>query len=1064
MSSIDDKAKKRLSVLSNASSNVAATSSSAGDTAKPTYWKSLAELEQSPEFLELAAREFAAPLDQEPPNSPGRRRFMQIMGASMSLAGLDACRWREDKILPMSRRPEGTIPGSSRYFATALELNGNAVGVYAASYDGRPIKIEGNPVHPDSLGAASAYQQATVLGLYDPDRSDSVVTHQGGARKTSSWEAFSKALGELVGALQPNGGAGLRVLAERSSSPTLAEQRRRLLATFPQAKWVTFEPIAFDGPRAGSVLSFGKAYRSQYAFDAAQVIVTLDADVVNPTFPSGLANARTLTKNRAPDGGEMNRVYAIESCVTLTGSISDHRLALKSSHIKAVAAYLDAVISAKASPLPELGAAQDKPAAEFLKDAKVAKFLDAAAADLLANIGRGVVVAGQHQAPEVHALVHRLNAMLGNVGRTVFYTEDNAAEEQSDVAALKALTEELNGGKVDTLLILGGNPVFTAPADLAFADALGKAKNSIHLSLYEDETSERATWHLPAAHYLETWSDALAWNGTLSIVQPLIAPLHGGKSALEVVAEFAGSAKPNALEMVRATHSYELSGEHSWRKALANGVVDGTAAARVQPQLKAMGKVALAESELGGLGGGNGKLELVFAVDPKLIDGRYANNAWLQELPESMTKLTWDNAVFISPRTAKELGVNDADSVTVSVGNRQLTLLALIAPGHADGSLRITLGHGRTQAGHVGGLVSESIDPVGGNAYLLRTVEGYEIASNVSVQSHGTVSYRVSSTQDIYTVGEIGQQGTQERLPELVREGTLEGLKKNPEFVAEVVEHNPLLSLWVPPVSYDGHKWGMSIDLNKCIGCSACVTACQAENNIPVVGKVNVAKGREMLWLRVDRYYKGEPEDAEVSFQPIPCQQCENAPCEQVCPVGATMHSHEGLNEMVYNRCIGTRYCSNNCPYKVRRFNFYNYNLDTIGITPYTPTDDPKAKVKAMVFNPEVTVRSRGVMEKCTFCVQRIQNVKIQAKNVKRTIEDGEIKTACQQTCPTGAIVFGDLNDGKAQVTALHKLPRSYALLGELNNKPRVQYLARIKNPNPALAVAGAAGPTTEQG
>ena len=1060
--------KKRLSVLSNSSTSAdAVASSSVGETVRPTYWKSLAELEQSPEFLELAAREFAAPLDQEPPNSPGRRRFMQIMGASMSLAGLDACRWREDKILPLSRRPEGTIPGSSKYFATAVELNGNAVGLYAASYDGRPIKIEGNPLHPDSLGAAAAFQQASVLGLYDPDRSDAVCTRAGGARKSSSWEEFGKALTELTGSLHTNGGAGFRILAERSSSPTLAEQRRRLLATFPQAKWVTFEPIAYDGPRAGSVLAFGKAYRTHYGFDTARVVVTLDADVVHPTFPAGLANARALTKNRAPEaGGEMSRVYAIESAVTLTGSVCDHRLALKSSQIKAAVAYLDAAVSAKANALPELGAAQDKPAAEFLKDAAVAKFLDAVAADLLANVGKSIVAVGQHQPAEVHALVHRLNALLGNVGRTVFYTEDTAAEEQSDVASLKALTEELNGGKVDALLILGGNPAFTAPSDLAFGDALAKAKVSIHLSLYEDETSQHASWHLPAAHYLESWGDALSWNGTLTIVQPLIAPLHGGKSALELVAMFSGTAEPQALEMVRATHPFELSGEHSWRKALANGIVDGTAAARVEPKLKDLGKLALSEAELSGLGGGNGKLELVFAIDPKIIDGRFANNAWLQELPESMTKLTWDNAVFISPRTAKELGVNDADSVTVSIGNRQVTLLALVAPGHADGSLKITLGYGRTAAGHVGGLVAESIDPVGANAYALRSVDAYEIAQGVSVQSHGTVSYRVSSTQDIYTVGEIGQAGTQERLPDLVREGTLEELKKNPKFVDEQVEHNPLLSLWVPPVSYDGHKWGMSIDLNKCIGCSACVTACQAENNIPVVGKENVAKGREMLWLRVDRYYKGEPETAEASFQPIPCQQCENAPCEQVCPVGATMHSHEGLNDMVYNRCIGTRYCSNNCPYKVRRFNYYNYNLDTIGITPYTPTDDPKAKVKAMVFNPEVTVRSRGVMEKCTFCVQRIQNVKIKAKNVKRPIEDGEIKTACQQTCPTGAIVFGDLNDGKAQVTALQRLPRSYALLGELNNRPRVQYLARIKNPNPALtpAEAHAEAPKSEQG
>ncbi|HEY5373424.1 MAG TPA: TAT-variant-translocated molybdopterin oxidoreductase, partial [Polyangiaceae bacterium] len=826
MPSIDDKAKKRLSVLSNtAVGSGAAASTATGDTAKPTYWKSLAELEQSPEFLEFASREFAAPLEQEPPNSPGRRRFMQIMGASMSLAGLDACRWREDKILPLSRRPEGTIPGSSRYFATAMDLNGSAVGLFASSYDGRPIKIEGNPSHPDSLGGASAYHQATVLGLYDPDRSEGVATRTGGARKSSSWQEFSKALTEILTAQRAAAGAGFRILAERSSSPTLAEQKMRLMAAYPSAKWITFEPIAYDGPRAGSVLSFGKAYRSHYAFDAAKVVVTLDADVVHPTFPAGLANARALTKGRVPDSGEMNRVYAIESAVTLTGGISDHRLAVRSGLIKSVAAYLDAVISAKANPLPELGAAQDKPPAEFLKDAKVAKFLDAAAADLLANIGASVVVAGQHQPPEVHALVHRLNAALGNVGRTVFYTEDNSAEEQSDQASLKALSDELNAGKVDTLLILGGNPVFTAPADLAFGDALGKAKNSIHLSLYEDETSERCSWHLNAAHYLESWGDALSWNGTLSIVQPLIAPLYNGRSALEVVAQFAGSEKPDALALVRMTHAFGLGSEHAWRRALSAGVLEGSAAARVEPKLKPLGKVALAEAELGGLALGNGKLELVFAVDPKILDGRYANNAWLQELPESLTKLTWDNAVFISPRTAKELGVADADSVTVSVGGRQITLLALIAPGHADGCLRITLGHGRTSAGHVGGLVSDNIDPVGGNAYALRTVEAYDIASGVSVQSHGTVSYRVPSTQDIYTVGALGQQGTQERLPELVREGTLEELKKKPEFVAEVVEHNPLLSLWVPPVSYDGHKWGMSIDLNKCIGCSACVTA-----------------------------------------------------------------------------------------------------------------------------------------------------------------------------------------------------------------------------------------------
>ena len=467
-------------------------------------------------------------------------------------------------------------------------------------------------------------------------------------------------------------------------------------------------------------------------------------------------------------------------------------------------------------------------------------------------------------------------------------------------------------------------------------------------------------------------------------------------------------------------------------------------------------QVALAEAELGALGGANGKLELVFSIDPKIIDGRYANNAWLQELPDSMTKLTWDNALMISPRTAKELGVNDADSVTVSV--RQ-------SADHGAGADRawtrrrlaaLTLGYGRTAAGHVGGLVAESIDPVGANAYALRTRR--RLRDRHGRQRRATVRFRTAcparrtSTPSTRSAKKARKSGC----PSSSARPRSKSSRRTRKFVEEIVEHHPLLSLWVPPVSYDGHKWGMSIDLNKCIGCCACVMACQAENNIPVVGKENVAMGREMLWLRVDRYYKGDPEDAEVSFQPIPCQQCENAPCEQVCPVGATMHTSEGLNDMVYNRCIGTRYCSNNCPYKVRRFNYFNYNVDTIGITPYTPTDDPKAKVKAMVFNPEVTVRSRGVMEKCTFCVQRIQNVKIKAKNVKRPIEDGEIKTACQQTCPTDAIVFGDLNDGKAQVAALSGCPaRTRCSESSTTGRASTTWLAsrtRIRRSRPAEA------------
>ena len=995
-----------------------------------------------------------------------RRRWMQLMGASLALAAAQGCRWEKKEILPFAKRPAGHTPGKPQRFATAMELGGSPLGLRVTCVDGRPIKVEGSPKHPASLGATNAFAQAAILELYDPDRSRNPALRQAGAGDADylrTWDEFAQWAGQHFADLRKTGGQGLRILAEASSSPTLTALRKRLLESFPEAKWHVYEPLAEDRPGAGHV---------QLALDKADVIVCLDADLLG-AGPAAVRAAHEFAARRDGLGRPMNRLYAVEPCQTVTGAVADHRLALRRSQMGAFAAALLKEISQNPPAAPRHEAGPD--------DDPFRRFVRAVAADLLAHRGRSVVVAGPRAAPSsLEGLVDQINQHLGNGGATVFYPG-----KAESAAGLGELTDAMRQGKVKTLLMLGGNPVYNAPADLEFAEALGKVETSIHLSHYRDETSRRSTWHLPRAHFLESWGDVLSADGTYSVVQPMIEPLFGGRSVIELLAILLDGGTPNAEELVRAQFR-QLAGEQDsgkrWRKTLHDGVLEAATVVKPRPVVAGLLEETPPEVGLAAIGafsdaqhphplplshkrergdasdpppatGADGarsvpatvwdgkELEIVFLPDAKVYDGRFANNGWLQEWPDPLTRLTWDNAAMLSPATAEKLGVENETLVKLTFKGRELTLPAYVMPGMADGSVAVTLGYGRTAAGHVGGLVEEEgerVEPIGANTYRLRTSDAMDFGIGLKVEPTGT-SYALAAVRDHFRADAVGAAAAAERAPLLVREATLAHFKEHPDFAQHAVHSPPLESLWEePPYQKAAHRWAMAIDLSKCIGCGACVMACQAENNIPVVGKERVLRNREMHWLRVDRYFTG----ARVAFQPLACQHCEMAPCEQVCPVAATVHGAEGLNEMVYNRCLGVRYCSNNCPYKARRFNFFNYRKHL---------EDPKNETLKMANNPEVTVRSRGVMEKCSFCVQRLQAVKIEAKNSRRPIADGEIQTACQQACPARAIVFGNLADKSSAVAQWHQSPRAYAILAELNTKPRNKYLARVWNPNPEL-------------
>ncbi len=989
------------------------------ETTGPEYWRSLEELAGSEEFQEMLHREFPKGAS-EWLDGLSRRGFLKTMGASLALAGLTGCtRMPITEIVPYVRQPENVVPGRPMFYATAFTLGGYASPILVESHLFRPTKIEGNPQRPASGGGTDIYAQASLLDLYDPDRAQN-ITYLGDIR---SFNEFLEAVRGPINVQKSIAGSGVRILTQTVSSPTLAAQIHDYLAANPQAKWHVYEPINRDNVYEGAELAFGEAVETRYDLSKADVIVSLDADFLYAGFPGSTRYTRDFAARRNPDAN-MNRLYVVESTPSSTGMKADHRLPLRASEIEGIAKALvysvnyeqpGSVIAGLPGPRPPISPEHQK-------------FVGIAAGDLAKSKGSCVVIVGDHQPPAVHAIAHIINQALGNIGKTVFYTDPVDANPINRSQSLHALVEDMRAGKVDLLLILGGNPAYDAPAELEFASALKSNAVSlkVFLGTHRNETAELCQWHVPEAHYLESWSDARAYDGTVSIIQPLIEPLYGGKSAHELITILAGQSGVRGHDLVQGYWQKQHTGadfDAFWRKSLHDGWILGTTYVPRTVALKAT-SIPASQSALGA------NYEINFRRDPSIYDGRFSNNGWLQELPKPLTKLTWDNPIMIGPAMAERLKLNFKDVAELEFNGKKVKGAVWIQAGHPDNSITVFLGYGRTRAGRVG-------TGMGFDVYPLRTSQTPWFAEGAQLRPTGDI-YQLASTQGYQT---METPNGSER--PLVQESSLEEYKKEPNFAKEG-EPPADLTLYKPfDYSKETYAWGMAIDLNSCVGCNNCIVACQSENNIAVVGKEQTLKGRHMHWLRVDTYYNGPRENPEGFFQPVPCMQCENAPCELVCPVQATIHSSEGLNDMVYNRCVGTRYCSNNCPYKVRRFNFLLF-------------EDWKTPQFKLMRNPDVTVRSRGVMEKCTYCVQRINEKRIDAETASvREGKDirvgGDLQTACQQSCPANAIVFGNLNDPNSQVNKWKAQARNYSLLGELNTRPRTTYLAEVRNPNPEL-------------
>jgi len=1063
------------------------------------YWRSLEELTASEDFEELLRREFPQAASELEVGTD-RRTFIKLMGASLALAGLSGCSYQpSETIVPYVRQPEGIVPGKPLFFATAMPLGGAATGLLVRSNMGRPTKVEGNELHPASGGATDLFAQASILTLYDPDRSQTVIDRG----EIRSYTAFLADIAKVLEGQRASQGAGLRFLTETVISPTMAAQMGEIGRRFPGAKWHQYEPAGSNAASVGAALAFGAPVNTIYNFEQADRILALDADFLS-CGPASLRYARDYTnKRRLVEGKtEMNRLYVVESTPTSTGMVADHRLAIRPSEMEGFARAIAAALGAGGGGAAATGSAPTYTAH--------AEWIAAVARDLQAHRGRSIVIVGDEQPPMVHALAHAMNGALGNVGTTVNYTEPIEANPVDQLQSLRELVADIDNGLVQVLVIVGGNPVYNTPADLRLdAERLKKVPLRIHLSLYQDETAELCHWHIPEAHFLETWSDTRAFDGTATVMQPLIAPLYNGKSVHEFLAAFTDRPERSSYDIVREFWQNEFPSrefDKLWRKVLHDGVIPNTARQPKNVSVSGQGSVAGGQSagttSTGQTPAGqtaaptttpaapppqtpsNNQLEIVFRADPTIYDGRFANNGWLQELPKPLTKLTWDNVAMMSPATAKQHGISteneftskgseiSAEVVRLRFKGREVAAPVWVQPGQPDGVVTLHLGYGRWRAGRVGGINGETpgVNPEAfpitqtnepkptnlpnfQNAYQLRTSDAHWSGAGLEIAKTGE-RYPLASTQLHFNI---------EDDREIIRAGTLEAYRSDPELEPhreadkqppkpagenrEPVKHESMYPEYDYSNSpermaegYSGYKWGMTIDLGACVGCNSCVVACQSENNIPIVGKDQVSRSREMHWLRVDAYFRGAVENLEgVYFMPVPCMHCENAPCEPVCPVHATVHDTEGLNLMVYNRCVGTRYCSNNCPYKVRRFNFLLYQ----------DWNTPSLK---LMRNPQVSVRSRGVMEKCTYCVQRIQYATIEAEKEGRRVRDGEIVTACQAVCPTQAIVFGDMNDMESRVAKLKREPRDYSLLADLHTVPRTTYLAAVRNPNPEIS------------
>jgi molybdopterin-containing oxidoreductase family iron-sulfur binding subunit len=971
-----------------------------------------------------------------------------------------------EHIEPYNKLPQDYIHGVSQYYATSMPTRSGAVPLVVRSHEGRPVKLEGNAQFPGGNGGTTMHTQASILDLYDPDRSTRFAMGGNTAKRDEALNALN------VLSTQLGQGQGLAILAERSHSPTRLRLQREIAQRYPQSKWHVFE--AGEAPAIG-----GLRARPVYHVEKAARILSLDWDFVGGEDEShrhcqGFSAGRKIAK----PGDQMSRLYVIESLMTLTGAAADHRLRVAPSQIGATAAALaEAIVNGRAS--------NDKWIAECAKD-------------LVANKGKALVVAGYRQPAAVHALAHAMNAALGAEGNTVTWMP---MPEGVNEGTIEDLTKALNAGQVQTLVILGGNPAYNAPADLNFSDAAKRAKTIVRVGYYEDETSAVATHHLPEAHYLESWGDSRTADGRVCAVQPLIAPLFGGVTQIEVLARLAGLPKTSPYDLTRQTFGGLVGNgagnlEEAWKKFLHDGFLPESDAKPVQTGIDAARFLtAGAPANRQTAAPTKDSLDVIIYRDAKVDDGRYANNAWLQEFPDPITKVSWDNAIYLSKKTADALGINfevfnvkkvamhglgdnfaqketwrnTLPVVTVSVNGKTITGPAWIQPGLADNTVAVALGYGRSKAGRVG-------NGVGFNANVLRTAASPFLATGAKL-SKTAGEYELAMTQEHWAM-----EGRA-----IVREANWDQFQEKPDFAKALNLEEPPFVKPLYPNPFDEakkhalHQWGMSIDLNACTGCGACAIACQSENNVPVVGKRQVRNGREMHWLRIDRYFTGSVEEPQAVTQPMLCQHCEAAPCENVCPVNATVHDQEGLNVMAYNRCVGTRYCSNNCPYKVRRFNYFDYNkrdIHRLYDMPLNPADrrpngdweflawfkSPESGNKPadewellkLVKNPDVSVRMRGVMEKCTFCTQRIEAAKI-AQKVKAKesgdviVPDGTFTTACAQACPTQAITFGNIADPNSRVSKEKLNPRTYGVLEFLLTKPRLTYLARVRNPNPAM-------------